>query len=842
MTRKIALITLLTMTGSLLLAAVGGAIVRNLTHAEPSVNWFAEPHITKVADLVGADIQANRHCQPVGMKVIRGMSSQTESGCVVHTAYGDVDIARQLVRPANYGNTYTLDSLVGGNPIISALPGRDEALSMTGAGGNGVNLGVYDDMYAHIRYKIDVNLATGSPYAHYVFSDPADRLLRYDSGEIMRFNPFTLSHAANGRFVLVDTIYNGFALIDMDTHAMRPVSPSIFYDAATGNLFSAVTAVDNSGSFAAVAYNMPGGWGSSKYLNIVDVHSCSGTFGVAAPQSSMVHCSMSDIYGYLKRAVPGLEEVRDVQFVNDHAISVAIQYSQDGVTRYARYGVTAAQTSMRQVAYEALGDSYTSGEGAFHYRQGTDTTVNRCHQSSASYPYLLASRFDSFASLACSGARMRNISGGSVPIHQTYATPSAVDKQLAMAQRMPGVVSQQSFVIEDNPEVVTVSIAGNDIGFGDILARCVHPLQKLSDIKDKVTSVETCYRTYEDRLEVVNTIDAQFTQLRTLFADLVFSSVGPRRVYVMGYPQIAKVGGDCGVNVQMNDDEIIFARDLISYLDGVIKQAAGQAGAYYVDIEQSLVGHRLCETRGRDSAVNGFTVDKSDSLGYNFTPSFHPTALGQQLIAQSIAEQTDNLTAAMPTASAQTDGYIRSASVAVLQNVSRTNRAVRAVKPYPHLVQTVLNPRTPVKIVLGARDMLLKVAERYSLVANSQTIQLGTAVVSADGVLQFDVILPDQLEPGMHTLHVYGNDIFGNAIDIQQTFFLTVSADDYDGDGIANSSDQCDMSPQSGRDDDNDGIDDACDADVAITESQLGVVRWFDDAILELDLSAGRRS
>ena len=60
----------------------------------------------------------------------------------------------------------------------------------------------------------------------------------------------------------------------------------------------------------------------------------------------------------------------------------------------------------------ALGDSYTSGEGAYDYRNGTDTSTNQCHSSVAAYPELITQALFSNAgghSVACSGATIDDI-------------------------------------------------------------------------------------------------------------------------------------------------------------------------------------------------------------------------------------------------------------------------------------------------------------------------------------------------------------------------------------------------------------------------------------------------
>src|SRR6185295_14449068 len=72
-------------------------------------------------------------------------------------------------------------------------------------------------------------------------------------------------------------------------------------------------------------------------------------------------------------------------------------------------------TSLVGIDYLALGDSFSSGEGAQKYEIGTDESENLCHLSRVSFPYVIAQKlnFSNFHSIACSGARSVNLSGGS---------------------------------------------------------------------------------------------------------------------------------------------------------------------------------------------------------------------------------------------------------------------------------------------------------------------------------------------------------------------------------------------------------------------------------------------
>jgi len=85
--------------------------------------------------------------------------------------------------------------------------------------------------------------------------------------------------------------------------------------------------------------------------------------------------------------------------------------------------------------------------------------------------------------------------------------------------------------------------------------------------------------------------------------------------------------------------------DLIDYLNLVISQAAAKAGVRYVDVSHAFDGHRMCEAISSQVAVNGFTAGTDGGVGpikFVGTESYHPNALGHQLLANTIRTQTNN--------------------------------------------------------------------------------------------------------------------------------------------------------------------------------------------------------
>ena len=102
-----------------------------------------------------------------------------------------------------------------------------------------------------------------------------------------------------------------------------------------------------------------------------------------------------------------------------------------------------------------LGDSYSSGEGAGGYVQGTDTKGNDCHRSPDTYGRALFTTLPT--NLACSGAVARD-----------YWQPNGDDDGQLAQRVLLGNLPQR-------PDLVIGSFGGNDIGFAGIITKCLAP-------------------------------------------------------------------------------------------------------------------------------------------------------------------------------------------------------------------------------------------------------------------------------------------------------------------------------------------------------------------------------
>ncbi len=309
----------------------------------------------------------------------------------------------------------------------------------------------------------------------------------------------------------------------------------------------------------------------------------------------------------------------------------------------------------------AMGDSFSSGEGAAWFHDGTDTEANRCRRSDA-YASLTNNVLDEpyaggdFLFVACSGARIRNLSSeGQFP-----DSPNGVHGRWPQIEYLREVGADAS--------VVTLTVGGNDMGFGDVLSACLglsgvpdffggnsgslagYDIPYLAQFNQSASATDwaamgqRCDRYSNHTLG--SFAAAVETHIRSVRSDLVsvyddVQAAAPNaEVYVLGYPVF--IPGDntatpsCGSLAGLNAQERTWLRTLILRANTQIRSAAATAGVTYVDVEQSFEGigsvdgasHLMCDA---NADVNGITLSALPN-------SFHPDSDGHQTLAVRLFE------------------------------------------------------------------------------------------------------------------------------------------------------------------------------------------------------------
>lgn len=618
----------------------------------------------------------------------------------------------------------------------------------------------------------------------------------------------------NGEWMVIEAYNLGLIRINTRTREKQLFSTE-YYSYATGLRPKLTLAISNDGqSVVRSSFNLAN-------TTVYDLTECQAApFVVQATDNTTPGCRSRAVQADLLQRVSGFRGFIQMRFGGDgHSIrGVLSRDTAAGAREYYSMTYAVAGYTPVELDYLALGDSFSSGEGAFDYFNGTDTedSRNRCHLSLKSYPYLIADTLNfsenNFHSVACSGARS---------LH--YSSRAQHDNSDRFSW-LPGEEKQKRYLEESPAEAVTISMIGNDIGFADKIKTCV-------------TGLDACYHFKEDRQAVADEIYGKFQKLVDLYNDIKHKAPDAK-VYVLGYPQLFATGADCDFNVRLDDEERQMSRGLVVYLNSVIKAAAENAGVKYIDVQDAFAGHQLCDSG--TTAINGLTAGNDGGpLGLKVigAESYHPNQLGHQLMAQALLSQSQNLTAVMPAPNpAKTPPYVGSSSYdALIGNAPGGNAAKRWT--YSTL-QALDVPIRGIPFVPDQVEEFLLPSSLFDVWLNSTPTHLGSVVTDADGHLVGQVTIPDTVPVGFHTLHVRGKNIAGEDIDLYKTIFVAASQDDIDGDGIANAAEKCLASEPANVDQDRDGIDDACDplipADtvaptvIGIPDRQSNSNGWFD--------------
>ena len=764
-----------------ILSGVGGAELANSENPQWSIPQAMT--IRKVSPVTGSQSQpntfSNMDCQSLTYRTPSDPTMVT--GCFTQTAYGLLDTDSGMAIFNGTDEAVPLFSKINREVLIPwprslALLGIDTV--NTGGG------------YVHL-YKNALNLSTSRDALLRITSKNLlslpDITLKDSSGQPLVINSQTIAFSSNGSWMVAETLNGKFIRINLATLEQKAFAPSMSAPGIPATLKSGV-AVSDDGRYV-VVQNV-----QSDSFGVYDLSRCSDP-------------SRCDSYNYRSFAlsqIEGFVSFRHIRFINEGLLSFEALTTKSSSSGTYLLAPSAAIESLTD--YIGLGDSYTSGEGAFNYRSGTDTTENQCHTSVHAYPELLTSDLFSSAgghSVACSGARIHDLADTSANYHgQVGGGMSFADLQKnqpsllssILTNYLPGYVSQRNFVKKYSPRIITVSVGGNDIGFGDIVKTCAAPHIKTGN---------SCFNTYEDRIELENLINRTGKKWEALFKQLAGDSP-LSRIYAVGYPEIASSSGSCALNVRLDESERIFTNEVVEQLNAVIARSAKNAKIEYVDVSQALKGHRLCETTGSNVAVNGLTTGKDGGVfGLSFLgkESYHPNKLGHELIEQEILRRTQNLSSS----------FGSSPAVAVsFGDKPKSGRAVSTLVSAKIISDDKVGKGQAITVSLDGADLGLSASTEYKVVLDRGATVLGSVISELDGSIHLELVIPIPVTTGVHNLQIMGQGQ-GGAITINQPVYVLDSSDNFDGDAQDNTTDSCPFIHNSGVDQDEDDIDDACD-------------------------------
>ncbi|HJP96054.1 MAG TPA: SGNH/GDSL hydrolase family protein [Candidatus Saccharimonadales bacterium] len=283
-------------------------------------------------------------------------------------------------------------------------------------------------------------------------------------------------------------------------------------------------------------------------------------------------------------------------------------------------GAQSTPPTPKPLKYVALGDSYSSGEGAPDpkFINGTDQKSNMCHRSTAAYSNVLfkanSKLISNFTFRACSGATI----------------PDFYKSNVEGNKNEP---SQLSWLGPDI-DLVSLTIGGNDIGFGDIMAYCAtryHTYKSCESKYDKITNT---------KIANLGKATVQYS-LPNLYSSIKHDAPNAD-VAVLGYPRLfpTKPPKTCATgigNLKFSKSDMTWMNSMSAKLDSVIKSSAQRAGFKYIDVQDSLQGHELCT---KTPYVNRAILDATNPNILNqINWSFHPKAAGHRIFATILQKQ-----------------------------------------------------------------------------------------------------------------------------------------------------------------------------------------------------------
>lgn len=303
--------------------------------------------------------------------------------------------------------------------------------------------------------------------------------------------------------------------------------------------------------------------------------------------------------------------------------------------------------------YVAMGDSYAAGYGLPLPAVPTGKPVAGCDQTTLDYPHRLAAALGlSLTDVACSGA-----------VTDDFSSPQSVTPP-------PNPPAQLDAFDTVQPDLVSITIGGNDLGFTSIARTCLAASAKGPTYASLAsgTPYSSCKDYYaspagqaSDPYAAIPTVASK---VRAAIA-AVQAAAPAAKVVVIGYPAIAPdvantpargcfesnllpdpvtVDGVPVVSAMpFTDADIPYLQVLQQQLNSAIAEQATDLGASYADVYPSSLAHSACSpesTRWVEPVVPG-------GGGTNV---LHPSLAGTAAMAATLSPVAQGLLSKVPRA------------------------------------------------------------------------------------------------------------------------------------------------------------------------------------------------
>ena len=169
---------------------------------------------------------------------------------------------------------------------------------------------------------------------------------------------------------------------------------------------------------------------------------------------------------------------------------------------------------------------------------------------------------------------------------------------------------------------MTFSIGGNDLGFADVLADCVHQRRTPARTRTRPTSSRGSSTPGPELIETYRRIHEKAPNAR---------------IVVVGYPRLFPADPSDNYRDLLFADSQVWMNQKADQLDAMLADAAREAGVgvEFVDPREAFEGHGLGST---DPWFNDLSVQANGFSPVN-PGSFHPNAQGQRALADLVQEQ-----------------------------------------------------------------------------------------------------------------------------------------------------------------------------------------------------------
>ena len=266
-----------------------------------------------------------------------------------------------------------------------------------------------------------------------------------------------------------------------------------------------------------------------------------------------------------------------------------------------------------EIQHAALGDSYSSGQGAGDYVEGTEAPWqggDGCYRSEHAYAHGLLERAGLDPGdtdlVACGGATAAGLVAGA---DDPDSAPQPAHGQLE--------------ALSDDTDLVTLTIGGNDAGFAEVLTAC-HAAEGCDEL----------FAAHSDDGEnlVTQRIAAAFHDVVGAL-EAIKDEAEDAAVVLVEYPRLFDPEAES--TSALAEHKLKWLDERNAELNAMLDHAAATAGVTFVDgVADAFDGHEVNADEPWIHGADPATLPDSGTAEW-----FHPTEEGQEAIREAVADE-----------------------------------------------------------------------------------------------------------------------------------------------------------------------------------------------------------